>query len=74
MAYLTMSPQVELQQIEDVPYGARVSHYDELEPRAKERFVDLIDYESASVDPEVGEALKQCEIVKFTEYYRIAVC
>lgn len=74
MAYLTMTTQVELQQIDEVPCCSRVCHYGELKPQAKERFADLVEYNTSSVEADIGEAFQRCEIVKFTDYYKISVC
>lgn len=68
-----MTPDIELQQVDEVPCGSRVCHYDELDPPAKEQFSTLVERDTPSVGEDVIEGLDSCEIVKFTDYYEISI-
>lgn len=55
-----------------VPDGARVCHYDELDGPAKERLPALAGAAgSTTSDPAFESTVEDCDVVKFTDYYRI---
>ena len=55
-----------------VPDGARVCHYDELDAPAKERLPNHADPTgSTTSDPAFESTVRSCDLVKFTDYYRI---
>lgn len=68
-----MTPEIEFQQVDEVPCDSRVCHYDELEPRAKEQFSILIKRDASSVGEDTVKGFSCCDIIKFTDYYRISV-
>lgn len=68
-----MSPQVTLQQVEEVPADSRVCHYDELEESAKERFPVIADGETGAVDRSTATQFRECDLVKYTDYYEISL-
>lgn len=68
-----MSPEIELEQIDEVPGDSRVCHYDELESPAKERLSSLIERDTHSVEENVVKGFNCCDVVKFTDYYEISV-
>lgn len=68
-----VTPEIELQRVDDVPRDSRVCHYDELESPAKERLSALVERDSSSVGEDVLAGFHCCEIVKFTDYYELSV-
>lgn len=57
--------------IDDVPSDSRVRHYDELGEDAKERFPKLAGSNGSSVGDSLPDGLRECDVVKFTDYYAI---
>ncbi|MFB6069802.1 MAG: hypothetical protein ABEJ76_02155 [Halanaeroarchaeum sp.] len=68
-----MTPTLRAHEIEDVPAGTRVRHYDELAEDAKETFPSVADGGTTVVSPELATRFRDGEVVKFTRYYRIEV-
>lgn len=75
MSHSTMSQNVTLRKVEEVPGDSRVCHYDELDEETKERFPTLAanDNDAPSVDPEAVEGLECCDLVKYTDYYEVTL-
>lgn len=73
MSYDTMSQQITVERVDDVPAGSRVCHYDELEEAAKTTLPALANTTEASVDRAVADGLRDCDLVKYTEYYEISL-
>lgn len=65
-----MGPRLTIERVDGVPSEGRVHHYDELEERAKHRLPEL-EPGTQEVDEETHRALSGCDVVKFTEYYRL---
>lgn len=68
-----MSVDITLEPVDDVPSESRICHYDELGEAAKERLPALTEDSSAAVDGTVAEGFRDCDLVKFTEYYEISL-
>lgn len=68
-----MGQTIAVERVRDVAETAQVRHYDELDERAKEQFPALADHGGSRipVDRSVAAAFNECELVKYTEYYRI---
>ena len=69
-----MRTQVSLEPVENVPDDSRVCHYDELTEAAKEQFPVLAeDRGCVDVDAAAIDALRRCDLVKYTDYYAVSV-
>ncbi len=68
-----MSATIELREIDDVPGDARVCHYDELAPPAKERLVAFVDGDAPTVERDAAGGLDRYDVVKYTDYYEVVV-
>ena len=67
-----MAPTYHITPSERVPDGARVCHFDELDEPAKERLPGLVGGAGATTTDRAFEATaRRCDVVKFTDYYRI---
>lgn len=66
-----MSPCVSLTRVNQIPVDSRVCHYDELDESAKERFPELSDDRSASIDAKTARSFEACDLIKYTDYYEI---
>ena len=67
-----MPPTFRIAPTEDVPEGAEVCHYDELAAPAKERLPEVADPSgTVTADPVFESTAESCDLVKFTDYYRI---
>lgn len=67
-----MPPSFQIELAEEVPDDARVCHYDELDEPAKHRLPAVTgSTDSTTSDPAFETAAEACDVVKFTEYYRI---
>lgn len=68
-----MVARLELATVDTVPDGARICHYDELGDEAKQYLSEAV---RAGDENEIGPAAERemadCDLVKFTEYYRIS--
>ena len=67
-----MSPEtgtIEIEPIDAVPEDAIVRHYDELDEEINDRLPELLDQTDSNGMAEFDNC--DCEVVKFTEYYRI---
>lgn len=67
-----MSPEtgtIEIEPIDAVPEHAVVRHYDELDEEIKDRLPQLLDHTDSDGMAAFDDC--DCEVVKFTEYYRI---
>ncbi|WP_336024135.1 hypothetical protein [Halobellus salinisoli] len=67
-----MATQHTVRQVDTVPSGARVCHYDELEETGKHRFAEAVKSlrkreETCGLAADIGEDC--CDVVKFTDYY-----
>jgi hypothetical protein len=52
--------------------SADVCDYDELEPVAKRRFLDLVDAENpVCVSPKVADTFATHDVVRFTHYFNV---
>ena len=70
-----MDQTIAVERVRDVSEASRVHHYDELDERAKEQFPVLADHDGnrISVDQSVAAAFAECQLVKYTEYYRVSL-
>jgi hypothetical protein len=68
-----MSPNLTLEQVDEIPSDSQVCHYDELSEDAKEEFPTLTGPGSASVDQSIAEGFLDCDLVKYTDYYEVSV-
>ena len=68
-----MPHEITIRQTEDVPSDARVYHYDELEEEAKATLPSLAGTTGSTVDRTVADGLRDCDLVKYTDYYEISV-
>lgn len=68
-----MSPRLTLESVDEVPCDARVCHYDELAEPAKEEFPELTGDGAGTVERTVADGFRECDLVKFTDYYAVAV-
>ncbi|TYL37420.1 hypothetical protein CV102_17580 [Natronococcus pandeyae] len=68
-----MSPTLTLEPVEDVPSDSRVCHYDELAEDAKEEFPILTENIDVSVDSTIADGLQECDLVKYTDYYKVSI-
>lgn len=67
-----MAPRFHIAPAEDIPEGAQVCHYDELAAPAKERLPEVADQSgTVTADPAFESTVESCDLVKFTDYYRI---
>lgn len=73
VSYVTMAQEITVRRVDDVPAGSRVCHYDELEEAAKATLPALANTTEASVDRAVADGLRDCDLVKYTEYYEVSV-
>ena len=73
MRHPTVSPRIQLHEVDEVPSDSQVSHYDELSPEAQDRLFDLVQCDKPSVSNEKVDELQCYEIVKFTDYYEISI-
>lgn len=68
-----MAQKITLERIEEVPAGSRVRHYDELDEAAKATLPALANDGAVAVDGSTAEGFRDCELVKYTDYYEISV-
>lgn len=68
-----MGVDITVERTDDVPAESRVCHYDELGEKAKAAFPVLTNCRTDSVDSEVANSFRDCELVKYTEYYEISL-
>lgn len=68
-----MSERITLEPVDDVPPDSRVCHYDELGERAKATVPTLTDTDGASVDETTVDGFRDCDLVKYTDYYEVSV-
>lgn len=68
-----MDQKVTLERIEEVPTESRVWHYDELGEAAKATLPALANDGTVAVDGSAAEGLRDCDLVKYTDYYEISV-
>lgn len=68
-----MEQSIAVERVRDVPEAAQVRHYDELDEQAKEQFPTLAEHDGSRipVDRSVAAAFDECELVKYTGYYRV---
>ena len=68
-----MCPKLSLQSVSKVPAESQVRHYDELSENAKEQFPLFTDSSRNSVNTPVADELQECDLVKYTNYYRVDI-
>lgn len=68
-----MSHEITVRQVEDVPAGARVCHYDELDEDAKATLPALAGTTETAIDRTVADGLRDCDLVKYTDYYEVSL-
>lgn len=68
---MTMKHTVHIEQVETVPDGASVFHYDELDEDLKHRFPALIERAPTEEPVRPENVLSNGDYVKFTEYYYV---
>lgn len=68
-----MSPNIILEPVEDIPTDSRVCHYDELTEDAKDEFPVLTEAVDVSVDCSIAAGLRECDLVKYTDYYDVSI-
>lgn len=73
LVWTTMSPDITLELVEEIPTDSRVCHYDELTEDAKEEFPVLTEAVDVSVDCSIVAGLRECDLVKYTDYYEITI-
>lgn len=57
---------------EEIPDGASVCHYDELDESAKYRLPDVVGSgQTTTTDPAFESTAETCDLVKFTDFFRI---
>lgn len=67
-----MPPTVRIEPAEEVPTGACVCHYDELADAAKQRLQAVAGASASTTsDRALEAAAEDCDLVKFTDYYRL---
>ena len=67
-----MPPAFQIAPADEVPEGARVCHYDELDESAKQRLPALAGTSAeTTADPALASTAETCDLVKFTDYYRV---
>ncbi|WP_120245216.1 hypothetical protein [Halopiger aswanensis] len=68
-----MGQKVTLERIEEVPAESRVCHYDELDEPAKATLPALANDGTVTVDGAAAADFRDCDLVKYTDYYAISV-
>ncbi|WP_049895029.1 hypothetical protein [Halopiger xanaduensis] len=68
-----MGQKVTIERIEEVPAESRVCHYDELGEAAKATLPALTNDGPVAVDGSVAAGFRDCDLVKYTDYYEISV-
>lgn len=70
-----MEQHIAIERVDDVSEASRVRHYDELGETAKERFPAFADRDGDQirVDRSVAAEFDECELVKYTGYYRVCL-
>jgi hypothetical protein len=66
-----MSPRIVVEQAGTVPQDANVQHFDELEPEVQDHLPRLTSRGGGRVSADVAAGFEDCELVKFTDYYRV---
>ncbi|UHQ96156.1 hypothetical protein [Natrinema halophilum] len=74
MVAVSMQSRLTVTRIESIPSSVNVRHIDELSTRAKEYLYRVVCEDGQiAVDADVKAELARCDVVKFTDYYRISV-
>ena len=68
-----MPPTITLEPVEDIPTDSRVCHYDELSEGTKEKIPVLTESNDLPVDCSIAAGLRECDLVKYTDYYEITI-
>lgn len=69
-----MGSRVTVARIESIPSGVAVRHIDELSDEAKECLFQVVRKDvPMTVDSDVATEFAQCDVIKFTDYYRITI-
>lgn len=73
MLHDTVSTRIEFERVDDVSGDSRVCHYDELDETAKARLPSLVETDGRRVDDATARGFDGCEVVKYTDYYRVSL-
>lgn len=74
MVAVSMQSRVTITPIESIPPTVDVKHIDELSNKARAFLYQVVCEDGQiAVESEVQAELANCDVVKFTEYYRITV-
>jgi hypothetical protein len=69
-----MGSRVTVTRIESIPSSLDVRHIDELSEGARDCFYQIVtDGMPVAVESDVETELSQCDVVKFTDYYRVTL-
>lgn len=72
MREATVATSYRIEPAEEIPDGASVCHYDELDESAKHRLPTVTRRGgSTTSDPAFETTAESCDLVKFTDYYTI---
>lgn len=66
-----MERTVHVEQVDSIPKGATVFHYDELDDELKNRFPALIERAPTKEKVPPESVISSGDCVKFTDYYRV---
>lgn len=68
-----MESRITVDSVDEIPRDSRVCHYDELAEAAKEELPHLMEADDIAVEEAVADAFRECDLVKYTDYYEIVV-
>ncbi len=68
-----MNPTIEVSQVDRVPEDARVCDYDELTGEATDALPNAVEHGTTTVRWRTAEQFAGIDVVRFTNYYRVAI-